>query len=340
MTSENASMRPHGRPTVVLLVGPTAVGKTEVSLQLAERLGAEIVSVDSRLFYRGLDIGTAKPTPQQRARVPHHLIDIVRPDETLSLVEFQRLAFEAIEDILGRIKLPLLVGGTGQYVRAVTAGWSPPAVGPQVPLRAELERSTRQHGRQWLHDRLRNLDPDAATAIDPRNARRTMRAIEVILTTGRRYSAQQGKAKSPYRLIILGLKRLRSELYARIDERIDFMWQQGLLDETRRLHEQGFGADLPAMSAIGYSQCIRVLRGDIEPEQARAEMRRATRAFVRRQANWFKDPDPEIHWFAAADPGVVDLMEEYIRRLLSVDSVEVIDQAEISSSVPRREGGG
>jgi len=312
MTSDSAPRFPDRKAVVVLLVGPTAVGKTEISLQLAERIGAEIVSVDSRLFYRGMDIGTAKPTWQEQKRVPHHLIDIADPDETLSLAEFQHLAFAAIATILDRARLPLLVGGTGQYARAVTSGWNPPRVGPQEQLRAELGRLTAQHGGQWLHERLRILDTEAAASIDARNTRRTVRALEVILTTGRRFSAQRGRGASPYRSIVLGLRRARVDLYARIDQRIESMWQHGLAEETRRLLEKGYDADLPAMSAIGYSQCIRVIRGELEPDQAMAEMRRATRALVRRQSNWFKDSDPQIAWFEAGDPKVVDRMEQHI----------------------------
>ncbi|MFH1184580.1 MAG: tRNA (adenosine(37)-N6)-dimethylallyltransferase MiaA [Chloroflexota bacterium] len=305
------------KPVVALIVGPTAVGKTEISLQLAERLGAEIVSVDSRLFYRGLDIGTAKPSRQDRARIPHHLIDIAEPDETLSLAAFQKLAHEAIAGIVSRARLPLLVGGTGQYARAVAAGWRPPRVPPNESLRRELARLASERGRQWLHERLRMLDPDAAAAIDPRNVRRTTRALEVILTTGRRFSQQRGHGDSPYRLIAIGLRRPRQELYTRIDARIDAMFAQGLLEETRRLLDRGFRPDLPALSAIGYLQCVKVIRGQLDFDQARAEVRRATRAFARRQSNWFKESDPHIKWFDAGQPGLVEAIESFTRGLAS-----------------------
>lgn len=302
---------------VVLLVGATAVGKTEISLHLAERLNAEIVSVDSRLFYRGMDIGTAKPSRQERARIPHHLIDIAEPDETLSLAAFQQLAHEAIAGIVSRCRLPLLVGGTGQYVRAVTAGWSPPRVAPNEGLRAELARMASRRGRQWLHEKLRMIDPIAADAIDARNVRRTTRALEVILITGRRFSQQRGRGEPPYLLTAVGLNRPRAELYARIDARIEAMFDEGLLEETRRLLDQGCRADVPAMSAIGYLQCVKVLHGELDLEQAKAEMCRATRSFARRQSNWFKESDPNITWFNAGQWNVVATIEALIRQSAS-----------------------
>ncbi len=317
------------KPPLVLLVGPTAVGKTEIALRLAELLDGEIISADSRLFYRGMDIGTAKPTREEQRRVPHHLIDVVSPDETLSLAVFQRMARAAIQDIQQRGKLPLLVGGTGQYVRAVVEGWQPPPVQPDQGLRLELERLKNERGGNWLHERLSVLDPQAAQNIDPRNTRRTIRALEVILTTGRRFSEQRGRGESPYDLVTVGLRRPRPELYARIDARIDAMFAAGLLDEVRLLLAQGYAADLPAMSAIGYRECVRVVRGEWTVEQAKAEMRRATRAYVRRQANWFKESDASIRWFDAGDPDVTAQAATDIR--------SAIRKSGIKPPNPRRE---
>jgi tRNA dimethylallyltransferase len=289
------------KPPLVVIVGPTAVGKTEVSLQLAEQLGGEIVSADSRLFYRGMDIGTAKPTLEERCRVPHHLIDVADPDETLSLAVFQRLAAEAIAGIQQREKVPFLVGGTGQYIHAVTHGWSPPAAQPDPRLRAVLEELAETNGNDWLHQRLARLDPAAAAAIDARNLRRTVRALEVVFSTGRRFSDQRGQAESPYRLLTIGLTRPRPELYARLDDRIEAMFAVGLLDEVGGLLAKGYSPDLPTLSAIGYRECAAVLRGELSLEEAKVLMRRLTRTFVRRQANWFKRDDPEIHWFEAGE---------------------------------------
>jgi tRNA dimethylallyltransferase len=244
-----------------------------------------------------MDIGTAKPSRDEMARVPHHLIDIVEPDETLSLAVFQQKAKEVIADILKRGKLPFLVGGTGQYVRAVTEGWTPPEVTPDERLRGVLESLKDEKGADWLHDKLRILDPEASDKIDARNIRRTIRALEVILTTGRKFSAQRGQVESPYHLITIGLIRPREELYRRVDERIDLMFASGFLDEVKSLLQKGSPPSLPSMSAIGYREVVRVAKGEWTVDQAKVEMRRMTRIFVRRQANWFKESDPKIRWF-------------------------------------------
>jgi tRNA dimethylallyltransferase len=303
------------KPPLILIVGPTAVGKTELAIQLAERLNGEIVSADSRLFYRGMDIGTAKPSREEQARVPHHLIDIVNPDEILSLAVFQQRAHEIIADIHTRNKLPLLVGGTGQYVRAVTEGWTPPEVIPNERLRDELGKMKEERGIYWLHEKLKGLDPVAAEKIDARNFRRTIRALEVIMTTGKKFSEQRGQIDSPYHLITIGLIRPRVELYARVDARIDAMFANGFLDEVKILLASGYSPTLPTMSAIGYRECIEVLEGKIKVEEAKQAIRRMTRIFVRRQANWFKESDPNIHWYQIKD-GIVNEIEKNIRQLV------------------------
>lgn len=300
------------KPPLILILGPTAVGKTELAIQLAERLNGEIVSADSRLFYRGMDIGTAKPTREELSRVPHHLIDIANPDEILSLAIFQQKAREAIADIHMRNKIPFLVGGTGQYIRAVTEGWNPPEVEPDESLRSELEKQKEEKGIYWLHERLKGLDPIAAEKIDPRNYRRTIRALEVILRTGRRFSEQRRQSESPYQLIAIGVTRPRPELFERVDQRVDLMFANGFLDEVKSLLAKGYSPALPTMSAIGYRECIRVVKGELNEEQAKAEIRRATRIFVRRQANWFKESDPNINWFRV-EGGIEQKIESYIR---------------------------
>ena len=299
---------PSHKPPLVVVLGPTAVGKTEVAIQLAERLDGEIVSADSRLFYRGMDIGTAKPTLVERRRVPHHLIDVAEPDETWSLALFQREARKAIADIHDRDKLPFLVGGTGQYVRAVTQGWQVPEARPDPRLRAALEDWAARIGEDGLHARLALLDPDSAAGIDPRNLRRTVRALEVILSTGKLFSNQRRREGSPYCLFLLGLQRPRPETYQRIDARIQAMLRDGLSEEVESLLGQGYSPDLPTMSAIGYREMVAYLQGEITIDEAVARMKRATRTFVRRQANWFKADDPEIRWFDAGEtsPEVIE----------------------------------
>ena len=303
------------KPPLILIVGPTAVGKTEISIQLAEKLNGEIVSADSRLFYHGMDIGTAKPTSEEVARVPHHLINVANPDEILSLAVFQQQASEIIVDIHTRNKLPFLVGGTGQYVRAVTQGWIPPEVKPNETVRSELEQKKDENGIYWLHDKLKELDPEAASKIDPRNYRRTIRALEVITITGKKFSEQRGQSESPYHLITIGLTRPREELYQRVDKRIEIMFANGFIDEVKSLLDKGYSPSLPTMSAIGYRECVSVIQGELTEEQAKAKIRRATRIYVRRQANWFKESDPNIHWFRVEDD-VVDKIEKTIRRLV------------------------
>lgn len=304
-----------GKPLLIVIVGPTAVGKTEISIQLAERLNGEIVSGDSRLFYRGMDIGTAKPTPQERRRVPHHLIDVADPSDTWSLAVFQKAAAKAITGIQTRRHLAFLVGGTGQYIHAVTHGWTPPLAGPDARLRAELEGRAGLEGYQVLYDELKDLDPVAAEKIDPRNLRRTVRALEVIRLTGRKFSEQRRRVEGPYRLLTIGLTRPRPELYVRVDARIEVMFEAGLLEEVQNLLDAGIPPELPCMSAIGYRQCVDVLAGRMNVEQAKSDMHRLTRIFIRRQANWFKADDPSIHWF---DAGKLDLdeIEKTIRSFL------------------------
>jgi tRNA dimethylallyltransferase len=300
-------MNERSRP--VLIVGPTGVGKTAISIELAGRINAEIISADSRLFYRGMDIGTAKPSLAERAKVPHHLIDIAAPDENLSLATFQEKVREAITSIQARGHLPLLVGGTGQYIRALTENWTPPQVAPDQRLRNELEKLAvrkasahpGQTGQDWLHERLKDLDPMAAQNIDARNMRRTLRAMEVILTSGRKFSELRGRAESPDPFVKIGLTRPRPALYARIDARIDAMFEQGFLEEIRALLAQGYSPDLPSMSAIGYREGAAVVQGRISVEEAKIQIRRATRVFVRRQANWFKPGDPDIQWLEVGE---------------------------------------
>jgi tRNA dimethylallyltransferase len=304
------------KPRLIVLLGPTAVGKTETALQLTERLNGEIISADSRLFYRGLDIGTAKPSEDERLRIPHHLIDVATPDQPWSLALFQREARRAIAAVHERGRLPFLVGGTGQYLRAVTEEWEVPPAQPDARLRAALEDWTKEIGPQGLHERLAILDPGAAKSIDARNLRRTVRALEVIFQTGRRFSDQRRRSSSPYNLLQLGLIRPRPELYARVDARIVAMLAAGLVDEVKGLLAQGYSPDLPALSAIGYREIIAYLMGEISLGEAEALIKRNTRIYIRRQANWFKANDPEIRWFQAGIPGVEDEMEELIRKWL------------------------
>jgi tRNA dimethylallyltransferase len=282
---------------LVVIVGPTAVGKTEVAIRVAEKCNGEIISADSRLFYRGMDIGTAKPTLEERQRVPHHLIDVSEPDETWSLTRFQSEAKRWIDDILARGRLPFLVGGTGQYIKAVTEDWQPSAQQPDPQLRTVLEKWAGELGADELHARLAVLDPDAAGFIDAANVRRNIRALEVILSSGRRFSEQRSKGESPYQVLMIGLKRPRAELYARVDARIEAMFAAGFIDEVSGLLAKGYSAQLPTLSAIGYREAVAILQGQMTQEEAVVQMKRLTRRYVRQQGNWFPETDNQIHWF-------------------------------------------
>lgn len=305
------------RQPLLILLGPTAVGKTELSIHLAERVGGEIISADSRLFYRGMDIGTAKPSAAERARVPHHMIDISEPDESVSLAVYQSMVQPLVDEIAARGKLPILVGGTGQYIRAITESWRPPRTEPDPRMRVVLENWTQEIGKDGLYERLAYLDPAAAAKIDLRNVRRTIRAVEVILATGIRFSEQRKKEESPYHILQIGLFRPREELYTRIDQRIDAMLRDGFVDEVRNLLEKDYKPQLPALSAIGYLEIAAYLQGKTTLEESITLIRRATRVFVRRQANWFKPNDPSICWFQV-QPGVDELIEAKVRETFHI----------------------
>ena len=302
-------------PPIVILLGPTAVGKTALSLNLAKRLNAEIISVDSRLFYRGMDIGTAKPGEAELKSVPHHLIDIADPDESWSLGRFQKAAEALISDIQGRGKLPLCVGGTGQYISAITEGWQIPEIHENPQLRAALQHWATDIGKEGLHQRLQLLDPVAAEKIDARNLRRTIRAMEVTLSTGRRFSAQRSRQPLPYRVLQIGLTRPRQELFQRVEARVDDMMEAGFLAEVQSLLEE-YPPDLRSFSAIGYVQLIDHLQGKCTLEEAVTEIKRLTKKFVRRQYTWFKSTDPNIHWLQMGEDTLtqaVDLVDRFLK---------------------------
>jgi tRNA dimethylallyltransferase len=296
--------------SVIVIVGPTAVGKTELSIELAKRLDGEIISADSRLFYRGMDIGTAKPTCDQMAIVKHHLIDCADPKEIWSLAVYRHKVYEIIDDIFSRKKVPIIVGGTGQYIRAITEGWELPPQEPNHAMRDILIRWAEEIGKDEMHHMLSIIDPKAAEEIDPTNVRRTIRALEVIFLTGRRFSDQRRKVNPRYDFWVIGLNRPREELYQRIDLRIEEMFKQGLVEETKELMRQGLTASNPNLSAIGYREVVDYLQGDISLEQAKALMRKKTREFVRRQRNWFKPDDTGIHWYEVSKNTMEAILNE------------------------------
>lgn len=303
--------------TLIAIVGPTASGKTALGIDLATELGGEIVSADSRQIYRGMDIGTAKATRAERDRIPHHLLDVVEPDQVLTLAEYQAAAYRAIEDIARRGRLPLLAGGTGQYVAAVLEGWQIPEVAPQESLRRELEAYAAENGAEALHGRLAGIDPAAAAAIDYRNVRRVIRALEVCRVTGRPISELQRKSGPPYTIVQLGVTRPRPELYERIDRRVDRMIDAGLVAEVRGLAGAGYAWDLPAMTGLGYRQIGQYLRGEVTLDEAIGLIKRDTRRFVRQQYNWFRPRDESIRWIDPSQTSSGDLLAYLSERLKS-----------------------
>ena len=292
-------------PPLIVLLGPTAVGKTALSLDLCQAFAGEIISADSRQIYRGMDIGTAKATPAEQARAPHHLIDIRDPDETLTLAEYQALAYAAIDAIHGRGHVPFLVGGTALYIRAVVRGLRIPNVPPNPALRAELENFLDTQGREVLFARLAALDPATAAVIDAQNPRRVLRALEIFLTTGRPKVELEGEDPPPYRTLMLGLRRARAELHARVDARVDAMVRDGLIDETRRLLA-AYDPALPALTSLGYKEIGAYLRGEMDLPAAVAQINVETHRYVRHQTTWFRKM-PEILWFDPDDatPAVI-----------------------------------
>jgi tRNA dimethylallyltransferase len=282
---------------LVTVVGPTGVGKTRMAIALCQAVGGEVISADSRQIYRGMDIGTDKPSPQQRALVAHHLVDILDLDEEFTLAQYQELAYEAIDDVLARDRVPFLVGGSGLYVRAVLQGYIIPRVKPSPELRQKLLEEAERQGEVALHARLEGVDPDAAARIDPRNVRRVIRALEVYETTGKPISAQQERKRPPYRALKIGLTMERELLYRRVDERVEKMVERGLVAEVEGLLAKGYSHKLPAMSGLGYRQVWGYLRGDTDLAEAITRIKSETHRFVRQQYKWFRLDDEAIHWF-------------------------------------------
>ena len=281
---------------LIVICGPTATGKTAASLVLAERLGAEIVAADSRTVYRGMDIGTAKPSSEARTRIPHHCIDLAEPHEVVTLATYRQAAADAIRGIGERGRTPLLVGGTGLYIRAVVDGFTIPAVPPDPTLRARLEREERRTpGR--LYARLQRVDSVAAHRIHPHNVRRLIRALEVFEHTGHPISSLQRHGDTVGDAVQIGLTLDREALYRRIDERVDAQVRAGLVDEVHGLLRRGFDPALPSMQGLGYKEIVPYLQGTVPLAEAITHLRRNTRRFAKRQVTWFRR-DARIRWLS------------------------------------------
>ena len=292
------------RPPILVIVGPTAVGKSTAALMMAAGLGGEIVSADSRLVYRHMYIGTAKPTPAQRAEVPHHLIDVVDPDEEYSLAVYLRQARAAIGEIQARPKIPIVAGGTGQYVWGLVEGWTVPEVPPDWGRRAALEARAEAEGGAALHEELARLDPDAAERIDPRNIRRVIRALEVFYSSPVRTASQPSREDPPFVPVVFGLNLDRKALYERIDGRTEAMMEAGWVGEVDRLLKRGYSPELPSMSSLGYRELAEHIRGETTMDEALASIKRRSRRLVRQQSTWFRPDDGRISWHQGTEEGV------------------------------------
>ncbi|MDK1476445.1 tRNA (adenosine(37)-N6)-dimethylallyltransferase MiaA [Streptomyces sp. 549] len=285
-------------PRVIAVVGPTAAGKSDLGVALAQRLGGEVVNADSMQLYRGMDIGTAKLTPAERGGVPHRLLDVWDVTVAASVAEYQRLARAEIDRLLAEGRHPVLVGGSGLYVRGAVDALEFPGTDPQV--RARLEEELAERGSGPLHERLASADPQAARAILPSNGRRIVRALEVITITGRPFTANlpgPGAEQGAYDTVQIGVRVERPELDRRITRRVDRMWESGLVEEVRTLEAGGLREGRTAARALGYQQVLAALAGECTMDEARAETVRATKRFARRQESWFRR-DPRVHWLS------------------------------------------
>lgn len=289
------------RNRLIAIIGPTASGKSELALLLAKNTGGEIVNGDSRQVYRYMDIGTAKPTREDRNIVPHHLYDIIDPDETFNLAEYQERVYWIVEDIFQRGKVPLLVGGSGLYIWSVLEGWKIPKIEPDVELRRKLEERAGFEGEGSLYGELERRDPLAAKRIDPRNVRRVIRALEIYYKQG--FSGGPYKKEPPdFLSFVVGLRIDRKELYRRIDRRVDEMISRGLIEEVKGIIAEGYSESIPSLSsAVGYKEIIKYLKNDLNLEEAITRIKFETHRLARKQTAWFRDEDERVNWLDVDD---------------------------------------
>jgi len=286
---------------LVAIVGATGTGKSALALELTQRLGGEIVNADSRQVYRGMDIGTAKPTPEDRRKARHHLYDVADPADGYNLALYQQQAREALDAIWARNSFAWLVGGTGQYAWGLLEAWQVPDVAPDEPRRGELAAIAESEGHEALHAKLAAFDPASAEKIDSRNVRRVIRAIEVFEQSGRTMSDWQEKRAPDFEFLLFGIEVPRKVLYQRVDARVDAMFEGGLLEEVQGLLDSGVPADCAAMSSIGYGETVRHLSGEITIEEAKELTKIATHRLIRAQDQWFRHDDKRITWVRDAD---------------------------------------
>ncbi|MEK3735426.1 MULTISPECIES: tRNA (adenosine(37)-N6)-dimethylallyltransferase MiaA [Paenibacillus] len=306
------------KPKLLVLIGPTAVGKTRMSIEIAKAFGCEIISGDSMQVYRGMDIGTAKIKPDEMEGIPHHLIDIHDPEHAYSAAEFQEQATRIIQEVGDRGRLPFIVGGTGLYIESVCYGFRFSEGGADEAFRQEQLRYAEEHGAEALHQRLHQIDPEMAGKLHPNDLRRVVRALEVYHLTGVPLSAQLAsqKKESPYQLCLIGLTMDRQMLYKRIEERIDQMLGEGLVDEVAFLLGRGFGPSLVSMQGLGYKEIVSYLQGQCSYEDAVELLKRDTRRFAKRQLSWFRHMK-DIEWVDVSNPANFSANYEKIRAIIA-----------------------
>ena len=287
-------------PKLIAVVGPTGVGKTDLSEQIISYIDSEVVSIDSRQIYRKMDIGTAKPKPYLLNKIPHHLINIVDPIDEFSITDFLQSAKTSIEDIISRGKTPLLVGGTGQYFWSLIENWTIPSVPPNPELRKKFEQIANKYGADCLFEELKSIDVEATKIIDSRNIRRVIRALEVGITGGKKWSELRSKDIPLYDPVIIGLTKDRTILYQDVDTRIDEMLTEGWIEEVRLLKNSNIDLSYPSMSSLGYDEIYRYLNGEVSLNDATQKIKINTHRFIRSQYNWFRISDMRIHWFDTA----------------------------------------
>mgnify|MGYP001593690091 CR=1 FL=1 len=286
-------------PKIIVIVGPTASGKTDLAIKLAQKFNGEIISADSRQIYKEMDIGTAKPDYEETRKIKHHLIDIKNPDEDYTVAEYKKDAIAAIEKIIKRGKVPVLAGGTGLYVKAVTDNLEIPSVKPNPALRRKLENKIEKNGLESVYRELLELDPEAAYIVDGKNPRRVIRALEIAISTKKPFSAQRKKGKQLFDALKIGMKISDTELQKRIDKRADEMIKNGLLEEVKKLVKK-YGERQVAFDAIGYKEMIAFLKKEISLAEAIDSIKKNTRSFAKRQMTWFRK-DKEIKWVKDRD---------------------------------------
>lgn len=282
---------------LIAIVGPTGSGKSDLALKLARLFNGEIVNADSRQLLRYLDIGTAKPSVSERKIIPHHLFDLSSPGHDFNLADFQKLAYQTLDEIQSNGSRPFLVGGSGQYVWSLLEGWQIPRIAPNPELRKELEARAEKEGTSTLYQELMELHPDVAHKIDSRNTRRVIRALEIRSSTISGNMDSRIKQTPPYRMLVIGLTAPREPLYRRIDARVDKMIEKGLIQEVRSVLDMGFGSSAPGLNSVGYKETVSYLKGELDLRETAERIKAETHRLVRHQYNWFRLNDQRIHWF-------------------------------------------